>query len=977
MFRSIFLTFGIILLFLFASAQSTDYAIEKYTIKNGLPSGRIEIILQDHLGFIWIGTSNGLVKYDGYTFFTYKNNYNNNHSLANNIITGLYESPDNILFIATRGGLHIYNRNNDNFDRIPANNSIGFTNSFTARSMCSDNKGNHYITSFDNKGIFRLTIDKKTNKVTVTPFQYPSACTNNFCVTKFDSKGRLWFMSRFDILCYEKGTVKRIQFPPSKSYIYINTIAISPNGTLFIATNKGMYYYNEAENTIKTLNLQFESVKNEDLNISEVYFSKDGKIYFAAENQGVFIVDKTGKQIEHYFHTIQNDNSIGNNSINAMYVDKNNNIWLGTIQNDLNVLLLKPKYFEKHIYASKGKNNGLQSNLINCYYEEGKSMLWLGTDGGGIQKYNIATNTFTNVGNGVLKSNKIINLVGDSYQHVWICTYGGGLAMYNLQTSTLQNIPLLSRGKEVENVYDAKMISPTILLVASLGQGLITYNIQTNQSTSIDSLLWKNKYIRINQFLSNIVIDKQSHIWISSQGEGVYECNKNLQLIDHLDSNIPNCIFSNNIVTSLSVSKNGKLWIGTYDGLNIIDLQTKKIQIIKENDGLASNIITNVSCIDNNAWVCTNDGISKINTKTLSIENLGETDGLWTSNSKYGFVSELHNGKLLVAGDYGCMIFNKDSIKNRLLDLNFTITNIKANGESIGYGTNNTIDLAYFQNNVSIEFVSLAHNYSSQIVYEYSLNDNKWIYLGNKHELLFPNMTNGKYSIKLKAYIIGKEKQARIINLYIIIHPPYWKTWWFLTLCFIIIIATIVFIVYQRLQSLKKQSFLLEQKVFERTQQILTQKDELSNQFTKLTQINDELVRTNSEQTKIFEIVSQKSKYSENEATSPKSNEEKTLQKAIDYINEHINDETLTVESLSSHANYSSVQLYRIIKTLTELTPNDLIKTIRLQKAKEMLITGKYSVSDVCYQVGFHDPKYFSKCFKDYYTVLPSDCIPK
>jgi len=977
MFKYIIILFGAIFQTFYVSAQSTDYAIEKYSIKNGLPSGKIETILQDHLGFIWIGTSNGLVKYDGYSFFTYKNIRNNNHSLANNIVTCIYESPDSVLFVATQGGLHIYNRNSDNFQRIAADNNIRFTKNFSVHSICSDRKGNYYITGIDNKAIFQLIIDKKSNHSRIKAFQYPQNTTYNYGVTCFDTKERLWLMSRSDILCFKNGKFTRIQMPKTISYIYFNTIVFSPVGKLFIATNKGLYYYNEVENSIEVFNLKLKTVKNEELNIDNLSIGNDGTFYITAENYGLIIVDKTGKQISHYMHDVQNYESIGNNTISAMYVDRKNNVWLGTLQNDLNVLLVKPKYFEKHIYAINGKNDGLKSNLINCCFEEGKNTLWLGTDGGGLQKYDLASNNITSVGNRTLKSNKIINLTSDSQQHLWICTYGGGLSMYDFKTSSIQNIPLLSKGKEVENVYDAKMIKLDILLVATLGQGLLTYNIKTKQCVSIDTVRWNNYNLKINQYISAIVIDKSSNIWISSFGEGLYVFNKDLKFIDHFDVTLPQRSLSNNIVSSLSLSDNGKLWVGTFDGIDIIDTKTKKIRVLNETDGLACPNSIHVNCIGNYAWVCTNDGISKINIQTLTIENLGETDGLWTSNSKYKFVSALHDGELLVGGDYGCMIFHKDSIKNRLLDLNFNITSIKANGESVGNMNDSPIELQYFQNNLSLEFVALLHNFSSQIEYEYSINGGKWIYLGKKHELLFPNLTDGKYSVKLKAFIIGKEKQAEILTVTIIIHPPFWKTWWFVICVILFIIAIVIFVVQQRLQQLKRQSFLLEQKVFERTQQIITQKDELKIQFEKLQEINDELVRTNSEQTKLFEIVSQKNINSTSEASSPKSNEEKILEKTIAFIQEYIDDEKLSVETISAHANYSKVQFYRIIKTLTELTPNDLIKTIRLQKAREMLTTGKYSVADVCYHVGFNDPRYFSRCFKEFYRILPSDCIPK
>ena len=261
--------------------------------------------------------------------------------------------------------------------------------------------------------------------------------------------------------------------------------------------------------------------------------------------------------------------------------------------------------------------------------------------------------------------------------------------------------------------------------------------------------------------------------------------------------------------------------------------------------------------------------------------------------------------------------------------------------------------------------------------------DKQWHKTTSNH-IDYPNISPGNYEFKVRVFSGNSVANANYTSIKVIISPPYWKTWWFKLLLSFLLIALTFILIRQRLERLKKQAFLLEQKVFERTQQILAQKDEIILQSEKvkahadkLQEINSELVKTHSEQTKLFEIVSQMNGDSVSEVSIPKTYEEKILEKTINYINEHINDTDLTVEVLSEHANYSKVQFYRIIKNLTELTPNDIIKTIRLQKAKEMLSTGKYSVSDVCYQVGFNDPKYFRKCFKEYYNLLPSDCIPK
>jgi len=951
------------------SSKELDYSIQKYTVSNGLPSGKIDNITEDHEGFMWFGTANGLVKYDGYTFTIYKNILGNNKSLASNIVTCVYESPDSILFVGTRSGLHTFNRNTNNFDRI-FDFKNGIDSNFTVTSICSDSEGNHYFIAANKSDIFKCNKIKSNKQFCFVRFSSERHFNDKFFYSVFDKNNRLWMCSPNEIDRFENGKFSKIFFPVKESDF--KRILISNNNTIYAATSKGLYKYDEKNQRFNDTNI-FSKIKS--IDISHICIDPQNNFYIASENNGLYIVNELGEILNHFCKENSSAKAIGNNTIFKVYVDKSKNIWLSLLANEIDVLFYKPKYYDNYFISKNNKQEGLQSNIITSFFDENESRLWIGTDGGGIHICDVIKNTIIPVGTTVLKSNKIIKLVPDENNHLWICTYGGGLALYNFNSKSFENIPLHSKEIPIKNVYDVKMFKSDTLLIASMGQGLLKYCITSKKTITIDSVKWHKSNFKINDYLHSIIIDKQKHIWITSLGDGLYEFDQNLGFLDHFNLWLPDRPLSNNVANSISIDKNGLLWIGTFDGLNIVNTKTKKVRFLGAKDGLPSSNIQSVSCIDNIAWVCTLDGISKININTFKCENIGKSDGIWVSNAVYNFVNRLKNGKYIIAGDNGFMIIKRDSIKNRNLDLNFKITNLNVNGKSINFNKSSRIELNYSQNNIAIEFAALSLSYSSQISYEYSIDGKSWTYLGNKHELLFPNMNNGDYKIKLKAYLNAKKNHASYIDLNITILPPFWKTWWFILVVIICIILFTIVIINLRLQSIKKQAFLLEQRVFERTQKILLQRDELIAQGEKLKEINDELVRTNSEQTKLFEIVSQKSKLSSNDSEMPKSHDEELLEKTISFIHKHIDNVHLNVEMLSENANYSKIQFYRKIKALTELTPNDVIKTIRLQKAEEMLKTSKYSIAEVCYKVGFSDPKYFSKCFKEYYKKSPSDYV--
>ncbi|HON52464.1 MAG TPA: helix-turn-helix domain-containing protein, partial [Bacteroidales bacterium] len=194
-------------------------------------------------------------------------------------------------------------------------------------------------------------------------------------------------------------------------------------------------------------------------------------------------------------------------------------------------------------------------------------------------------------------------------------------------------------------------------------------------------------------------------------------------------------------------------------------------------------------------------------------------------------------------------------------------------------------------------------------------------------------------------------------------------------------ILFIVFVLYyydkQRQYIKPTQAFILEQKVIERTQDLEEQKNTIKKQFEQLQQINEELKQANIFQPDLQNLISINQIQEKTPIIQPKSVDEELLEKTIAFIHQNIDDSELDIEKISNYTNYSKTQFYRKIKAITGLTPIDVIRTTRLKVAEQLLKSGKYSVADVCYHVGFSDPKYFRKCFKEIYNLSPSDYMKK
>ena len=953
--------------------QIDDYELIRYDASNGLSAGSLSCIMQDKAGLMWFGTQNGLVKYDGYSFEQYKGNQGSNRNFTSNVITSICESKNACLFVGTREGLYFHNKTKDSFELLK-DKSKGLDESTVVDKLNCGKGDTVYCIAMNNNNLYKCVYSSRRKTYSIVTIPLKPLYSTHFFDVKDDNKGNLWFSSLNYVMLRYKSKVTYFHFDKSLSEVRINKMRLSPNGMLLILTNKGIFTVNEKTKAIVRAYTQIANELN--IEIDDLCFDKSAQLYIATNSNGLYIIGKNG-QIKHHY-TKSNTPNLKENSLHALYVDNNGSIWTGLLANGLALFHLKEKFYQKYLTV---QTSALHSNTINCFLQTDENTAYIGTDGGGLSSINLTDYTIKNIESSALKSNKIVRLVKDNWNMLWIASYGGGLSSFDLKKKRFAYVPLTKNDQPIENVYSVYRYSSDSILVATLGQGLLYYSLSTKTTTAIDSVLYQGKYLPLNMYISTIQKDSVGHIIVTSLGEGVYVFDEKMQLIDRYYTLIPNRNIKNSVVTSLSIDEQNQYWIGTINGLSIVNPKTNTIRNVSSNDGLLSSNILNVCCNGSNIWITTVEGVSKIDSSTLSIQNYTKCDGIYTANPTCNYVGFLQDSTMVFGGLNGLMFFNPDSIKQRKIDLNFKVLSCKIKDTILVDVVNNArFHLTYDQNNISLEFAALQYAYSSHINYEYSVSKgatNHWIDLKNKHSIYLANLSDGKYIVKIKAYINGKKNEAEIISFTIFISPPFWKTWWFISLIVTLVLVYIASAIRRRIYKMQRQAFILEQKVFERTQKINNQKEELQAQTNKLKEINDELVRTNSEQTKLFHILKQTNFQPTNEQQLPKSHDEELLEKTIAFIHEHIDDESLSVEQLGILSNYSKIQFYRKIKALTGLTPIDVIRTTRLKKAEELLVTGKYSIADICFKVGFTDPRYFSKCFKEQYDCSPTEYLRK
>jgi len=905
-------------------------------------SSEVISIYQDSKGFWWISTYHGLVKY--------------NCKEGRGIAITLHGSKD----------LYINTVKEDNYGRI------------WVKAYCrtwANSKSKIYV--LNNKDFVDISCEKEINYFSNQESELLS------------NKKNIWAIVYNKVYKINPQTFSiddSISLNTSTDYLFTSSVYLDNNNSLWISYPNGLLL----KCNIKTKKVERFDIKEITHNSSAcvyiTYSKTNDKIWFSIDKEGFWYYDYKKQTFEPFITASLNSDELPSYQAEPIFIDRENNYWFGIYRNGL--VLTNSNLNCTQSYIIKGATN----SSVSAIFKDSNKNIWIGTDGGGLYQYDSLFNCkkqFTKSTCHSLTDNSILSIFEDSQKRLWIGTYMGGLFLYDKTNQSFKNYHYISDNKNSILGNDIRSIKEDkngVLWIVVDGKGITCFDTRKE--------IFTNYTLFNSPWILDLLIDSKGVIWAAtSNGISRKMPSSNVfsnSIDEHKQHNFPVCVIKN------FCEDNAKaIWIGTDNGLYYYSNTAHAI--VSEIPFFKGYEIKSISKNNNGElFIATNSGLYKYTIATKNIIRIN------TSNKTIGemFVINaacIDKNSLLLGTSKGVYKIATNFIDNQKTETKPVITDIKLfnnslfplqndNGSYSSISFIKEISLKYYENNISFEFANPTFkNITVDYQFEYMLDgaDKQWHKTTSNH-IDYPNISPGNYEFKVRVFSGNSVANANYTSIKVIISPPYWKTWWFKLLLSFLLIALTFILIRQRLERLKKQAFLLEQKVFERTQQILAQKDEIILQSEKvkahadkLQEINSELVKTHSEQTKLFEIVSQMNGDSVSEVSIPKTYEEKILEKTINYINEHINDTDLTVEVLSEHANYSKVQFYRIIKNLTELTPNDIIKTIRLQKAKEMLSTGKYSVSDVCYQVGFNDPKYFRKCFKEYYNLLPSDCIPK
>lgn len=784
-------------------AQDSGLYFEQINDNEDFSQSMISSMVQSKKGFIWIGTENGLFRYDAYNFYRYIRDKESSGSLSNNHVNVIFEDSSENLWIGTNHGVNRYNKNADNFIQIDVSTTKGGKSYIS--SFAEDGHKNLWIGTFG--GVKRL--NKKTNRLDNIKSD------SNFILNQ----------SRVLSLFYDK------QYG------------------ILVGTSLGIQCFDPVTSDLKIMPKGFQNNKEFlKAKIWKISKENNGDLWFATENQGVFFYSKSSDSLIQYQYNFNDPKSISSNWINDIISVDENSTWFAT-KDGLSVFDKRTKKFTRHKHNPLN-NSSLSDNDVKCFLKDKNACMWSGTSAGGINFYNKANSNFSSIGEAIKPNfglnNAIVSAVlKESPESIWVGTYGGGLNYLDLRNKVSASYIVDQKDeKKTKNLITALADKGNNQLLCGTFNGLFQFDKSAKQfkpislsangmiedERPITSLLIDNGDIWVgtngngvkrvlkdgtvenyradgspNSLSDNFVMDlenRKNGIWIATQN-GLNYFDKSLKKVTKIYKTSTKKRIGNNSLTVLFTDSKGKLWIGAdYDGLFYLDEKTETFFTFNKANGFTDTAIKSITeDIQGNIWVSSEDILFKIKIKNKLIKSKDDfeiikfsgRDGIATKQFSYDCGIRLNDRQLVFGTTKGLTIFDAQKISKLSNENEIVLTKLIVNNELVESGKENSIlektisetseiTIKYDQDYIGLEFSSLNFVNPKKSKYAYKLdtssNKDEWHNTGTQNRINLSNLNPGSYQLSIKSTNEDGSWNPLIKTLKIKVLPPWWRSWW-------------------------------------------------------------------------------------------------------------------------------------------------------------------------------------------------------
>ncbi|TRX65755.1 two-component regulator propeller domain-containing protein [Carboxylicivirga sp. M1479] len=820
-----------------SSAQSNRLSVDRFTIKEGLSNSHITTLFQDSRGYIWVGTSDGLNRYDGYGFAIYRHHPLIDSTIVGNYIQSIIETPDGNIWIGTRNsGIAVWQRETGTFLNIGKESDL--FKGLRENGVYGMQSIGDYVWTKTRNAIAKINHQTKE----FTKYDHYSSVLkkgNSSSYSVASTIGKVWFGSKDGIQCINKedDVLHRIEAGKLDKQVEVSSLVVVSDTILLAGSEEGLWKYDINNGVINQVYKKTNQRNVEGINT--MYACDDGKIWLATANglmyshapyddylhyevsqqfidplrkitailvdasgllwlgteqDGLFKIDQKPSKFSSISVNDDMEYPIDCYDFNSVFVDDENNLWLGTAQKGIYRINRDTKQFKHYtIYPAYVDKNDPD---VNCIYKDSKGNMWFGTDEGifkmlaGSQRIHEYDYTLSSDFRYLLKTNVINDIIEDRLGHMWFASQFG---LYRFD-----------------------------------GNKIVSYWSDSDADYSL-----------CDDEVNVLFEDEEGQIWIgTNNGINIYNVvSRTFESIRNQDGK--DKVLSHNIISAFA-EDHDKIVIGTHSGLSYFDKNAKTTSFWMDDDLLSGKVYAVEIDDYNRIWVSTGIGISSIIPGTPPF-HYNNSDGVPDYNFNVGASCKYMDNQLFFGGDKGLTIIDSQDVPTNINKPKVVVNDVKVfrkgRIQDSYEGELEKIEVLYRRNTmIRVSFAALEYTYPSANTYRIKLegHDEEWRDVTYTNFVNFSNLSPGEYTLRVKGANNDGVLSNNEAKLEIDVVPPLWMSGYAYAFYLIFGILLIQTLINYRIRNYRKAYKALNEKALDK-KRIEVQKESLSRVHQSLT----------------------------------------------------------------------------------------------------------------------------------------------
>jgi PAS domain S-box-containing protein len=804
--------------------EGKDIRFTHLSTEQGLSQSRVDHMLQDRRGFIWIGTYNGLNRYDGYSFKTYKPDPDNPNSLGGSLVLPLFEDRSGILWIGVDTGLDRFDPVTERFTHFRADPNNPDSPAGEVEHITQDRDGMLWLAT--RNGLDRL--DPASGRFIHyrnDPNDPHSLSSNDVRFVLEDRQGTLWVATAAGLDAFDRRTGRVLHYPSSQQPP-LDRILEDRSGMLWVsATRGGGLASLDRKTGVFTRYTWFEGWPGTPgmRGCSAILEDRHGMLWLATNPDGVVKFDRKLGRFTRYRNDPANPTSLNNNEALSLLEDHEGGIWVGTNGGGVNRFPSTTPPFTVYRHEP-GNPNSLDQSFALSVFEDSQGMLWIGTSQ--LNRLDRKTRRYTfyrpnPADPGSITSGKVYAIAEDPAGIMWFGTWGGGLNRFDRRTGRFKAYR--------HDPADAASLSHDFVLSLLVDRGgnlwvggydgLNRLDARTGRFT-----VFRPKSGSIEHTWYRVLAeDTDGSIWMGTYTQGLERLDvRTGEILQYQNDPKIRGSLSNNRVNAFCLDHRGTLWVGTQNGLNRFDRNTREFTTFGERDGLPNNAIEGIlEDSAGNLWLSTGNGLSRFDPRARTFKNYFSDDGLAGDEfTDFSVYYKSASGEMFFGGVNGVTAFYPEKVVDIPFVPPVVLTDFRLFNDLIPVGGGSSplkksisytdsLTLSHSQSIFSLEFSALSFTSPIRTRYRYRLEDleTHWNEATATHRVVtYTTLPAGMYHFRVQSKDNRGGWSEPGLTLAIRVLPAWWNTWQFRTVWITSLLLLTWFVYQLRIRQLQRES---------------------------------------------------------------------------------------------------------------------------------------------------------------------------